>query len=211
VAAVLGCIVLVLLLGIGVYAGFAPQLRLDVVVSRHLYAGDDRSAALDALLQVVTAPGLTVVRLVVAVPVLVLLARRRAWRTAAWVLVAVALIGPLTTLCKDVVGRLRPQFANGGAHLQSLSFPSGHSSGIATAVTVGLVLGWPLLSAHARRVWLAIGVAIVVVVGFSRMWLGVHYLSDVVGGWSLGIAWALLTALILGALPGGRAALRPRQ
>ena len=211
VAVVLACVLLIVLLGIGVFVGFAPLLRLDTAVSRDLYAGDHRSAALDALLQVVTAPGLTLVRLVVAAPVLVLLARRKAWWTGAWVLVTVALIGPLTTLCKDLVGRPRPQFAHGGAHLQSLSFPSGHSSGIATAVTVGLVLAWPLFSARARRISLAVGLALVVVVGFSRMWLGLHYLSDVVAGWSLGVAWAMLTALLFGALPGGRAALRPRQ
>jgi undecaprenyl-diphosphatase len=40
------------------------------------------------------------------------------------------------------------------------------------------------------------------------MWLGAHYLSDVVGGWSLGLAWTLGTALAFGAFPGGRAALR---
>jgi undecaprenyl-diphosphatase len=41
------------------------------------------------------------------------------------------------------------------------------------------------------------------------MWLGVHFLSDVVGGWSLGVAWTLALALAFGALPGGRAALPP--
>ena len=46
-------------------------------------------------------------------------------------------------------------------------------------------------------------------VGLTRMWLGVHYLSDVVGGWALGVAWSLLTALVFGAFAGGRAALRP--
>jgi membrane-associated phospholipid phosphatase len=210
VSVVVGCLALVLLLGVGVRAGFAPQLRLDTAVSRAVYAGDHRSARIDGMLQVVTGLGLSAVRLVVAVPVLVLLLRRRAVRTSVWVVVAVALIGPLTTLVKDVVGRLRPQFADGGARIQSLSFPSGHSSGIATAVTVGLLLAWPLLSTAGRRVAVAVGVFLVVVVGMTRMWLGVHYLSDVVAGWSLGIAWALLTAFMLGALPGGRAALVPR-
>jgi undecaprenyl-diphosphatase len=73
---------------------------------------------------------------------------------------------------------------------------------------VALVLAWPLLSRRAVRAAVLVGVALVLLVGLTRMWLGVHFLSDVVGGWSLGLAWTLLTALAFGALPGGRAALR---
>jgi membrane-associated phospholipid phosphatase len=71
-----------------------------------------------------------------------------------------------------------------------------------------LVLVWPVLSLRARRWALGAGIALVVVVGLTRMWLGVHYLSDVVGGWSFGLAWTLATALLFGAMSGGRAALR---
>jgi undecaprenyl-diphosphatase len=77
-------------------------------------------------------------------------------------------------------------------------------------VTVALVLAWPWLTVTARRVWLAVGLVLVVLVGLTRMWLGVHYLSDVLGGWALGISWCLLVAVLLDALPGGRAALPPR-
>ena len=210
VLAMCGCAAVVAVLGVGVYTGFAPQLRLDRAVSDTLYAGDDRSVWLNGLLQVVTALGLSVVRYVLALPVVVVLLRRRAWWTAIWVVVAVALIGPLTTLLKNLVGRPRPQFAEGGARYATLSFPSGHSSGIATLVTVGLVLAWPLLSSAGRRIALAAGAALVLVVGLTRIWLGVHYLTDVLAGWALGIGWTLLTALLFGALPGGRAALRRR-
>ncbi|WRL66911.1 phosphatase PAP2 family protein [Blastococcus brunescens] len=79
---------------------------------------------------------------------------------------------------------------------------------MAALVVVALVLAWPLLGSSARRRALAGGVALVLLVGLTRMWLGVHYLSDVVGGWSFGLAWTLGTALLFGALPGGRAALR---
>jgi undecaprenyl-diphosphatase len=72
------------------------------------------------------------------------------------------------------------------------------------------VLAWPLLTPAARWVWPAVGAALVVLVGLTRMWLGVHYLSDVVGGWSLGVAWSLTVALAFGALPGGRSALPAR-
>jgi membrane-associated phospholipid phosphatase len=201
---------LVALLGAGVLAGFSPLLRLDGAVSTALYAGDDRSGFVDGLLHVLTSPGYTWFRVAVLAPVAAWLVLRRTWWTAAWVLTAIVLVGPLTALLKEAVGRVRPQFADGGARLDSPSFPSGHSSGVAALVTVALVLAWPRLAAAARRVWLAAGVALVVLVGLTRMWLGVHYLSDVVGGWALGVAWSLTVALAFGALPGGRAALPAR-
>jgi membrane-associated phospholipid phosphatase len=196
-------------LGAGVVTGFGPQVRVDTAVSRALYAGDARPAWVQVLLQVVTAPGLSVVRIVVLLPVVAWLVHRRAWWTAAWVATAALLIGPLTSLLKAAFDRVRPQFAGGGAQLSSLSFPSGHSSGVATLVTVALVLAWPLLGPRLRRPVLAAGVLLVLVVGLSRMWLGVHYLTDVLGGWSLGVAWTLAVALAFDALPGGRAALAP--
>jgi undecaprenyl-diphosphatase len=209
--AALACGVVLALLGLGVAARFGPQLRLDSRVSDALYAGDSRSAALNDLLQVLTAPGLTVVRVVVLLPVVVWLVLRRSWWTAAWVLTAIVLVAPLTTAIKELVGRVRPDFVKGGARLESLSFPSGHSSGIATLVTVALVLAWPVLGHTGRWVCLALGVALAVLVGLTRMWLGVHFLSDVLGGWALGVAWTLTVALAFGAFPGGRAALPERR
>ena len=202
----------VALLGVLVVAGLSPLIRLDTAVSEVLYAGDNRSGARNALLEVLTFPGTSVFRFVVYLPVVVLLLRRRAWWTAAWVLTAMVLVGPVTTLLKDFFGRVRPAFAEGGARLESLSYPSGHSSGIATLVTVALVLAWPYLTrAASRRLAVGLGVALVVLVGLTRMWLGVHYLSDVFGGWALGVSWTLLTAVLFGALPGGRAALAGRR
>ena len=211
VGTVAACLVVVALLGAGVRTHFGPQLRLDGVVSEAMYAGDHRAVALNDLLAVLTTPGLSWFRLLLFLPVLVLLARRRAWWTAAWVLTAVALIGPVNTLLKHYFGRVRPDFAQGGARLDSLSYPSGHSSGIATLVTVALVLAWPLMAARARHLALAAGVVLVLLVGLTRMWLGVHFLSDVVGGWALGVGWTLLTALLFGAFAEGRASLRPQE
>jgi undecaprenyl-diphosphatase len=208
-AAIALFVAVVALLGSAVRGGFDPLLRLDTTVSDALYVGDHRATAVDWLLRTLTSPGLSVFRLVLAVPVLVLLARRRAWWTALWVLTAVVLIGPLTAVLKNFFGRVRPGFPGGGAQYDTLSYPSGHASGIATLVTVGLILAWPLLSARGRRVGLLIGAVVVVVVGNTRIWLGVHYPSDVVGGWALGVGFALLTAALFGALPGGRAALPP--
>jgi membrane-associated phospholipid phosphatase len=209
VATVAGCLLVLALLGAGVRTGFGPQLRIDGAVSEALYAGDHRAAALTTLLDVLTAPGLSLFRYVVFLPVALWLVRRRAWWTVAWLVTAVVLIGPLNTLLKHYFGRVRPDFAEGGARLESLSYPSGHSSGIATLVTVALVLAWRLLAGRARHLALAAGVGLAVLVGLTRMWLGLHFLSDVLGGWSLGVAWSLLTALLFGAFAEGRASLRP--
>ncbi len=202
------CLVVLALLGAGVRSEFGPLLRLDAAVSGALYAGDDRASGLEGLLQVLTAAGSSWVRFLVFLPVLVWLLRQGLWWTASWLVTAVVLVAPLTSVLKEYFGRIRPPFDEGGARYESLSFPSGHSSGIATLVAVALVLTWPLLSASARRRSVGAGIALVLLVGLTRLWLGVHYLSDVVGGWAFGLGWTLGTALLLGALPGGRAALR---
>ena len=206
---VVGCLVLLGLLGAGVRSDFGPQLRLDATASEALYVGDERAGGLNVLLEILTAPGLSWFRGLVFLPVLVLLLRRRLWWTAAWLITAVVVVAPVNTLLKEFFGRVRPDFAEGGARYDSLSFPSGHSSGIATLVTVALVLAWPLLARHARHWALALGVVLVLLVGLTRMWLGVHFLSDVIGGWSLGVAWSLLTALLFGTFAEHHPALRP--
>lgn len=207
----LSALTLVALLGLGVTTGVGPLLRADHAVSDALYAGDDRSGVVEAVLQVLTAPGLTLFRAAVALPLLAwLVLRRKEWWTAAWVFTALALVAPITTALKELTGRVRPQFAGGGAQYDSLSFPSGHSSGVAALVTVVLVLAWPRLSRTGRRAWTAAGAALVLVVGLTRVLLGVHYPVDVLAGWALGIGWSLLVAVAFGALPGGRAALPSR-
>src|SRR3954471_16736544 len=90
--AVLGAGVLVALLGWAVAAGWGPLLRLDRSVSDALYAGDDRPRLVAVVLQLATAPGLSAVRGLVLLPVLVWLVLRRAWWTAAWVLASAGLV-----------------------------------------------------------------------------------------------------------------------
>lgn len=204
------CLLVVAVLGTAVALTWTPLLRLDDVVSRALYVGDDRPDQLALLLQVLTGPGLSVFRAVVYLPVLIWLLVRRRWWTAGWVALATLGVGLVVLALKELEGRGRPDFLGGGAGYDSYSFPSGHSAGIACLVTAALVLGWPLLTGLARRWWAIAGVALVLLVGATRMWLGVHFLSDVVAGWSVGIAWTVLAAFLLGGLPGGPAALESR-
>ena len=75
---------------------------------------------------------------------------------------------------------------------QSYSFPSGHATvAAATYLTIGLLLSDRLSSTRAKALCLAFCALIAIAIGGSRVYLGVHYLSDVVGGLVLGTAWAL--------------------
>jgi membrane-associated phospholipid phosphatase len=205
------CFAVVAVLGLGVFTRFGPQMDLDGTVSETLYVGDQRPGFLYGLLQVLTEPGVTLFRVLVFLPVVVVLLVQRRFTTALWVVIPILTIGPLNTLLKMTFGRVRPDFDKGGALLDSLSYPSGHSSGITTLVAVSLLLVWPLIAHRAaRRAVMTAGVILVVMVGLTRMWLGVHFLSDVVGGWALGLGWTVLVATLLGGLPGHRAAL-PRR
>jgi undecaprenyl-diphosphatase len=95
---------------------------------------------------------------------------------------------------KLAVGRLRPVVEQPVAQGGGNSFPSGHSLNSMVCYTALLLVFLPALRPRWRRAAvLAVGV-LVVLVGFSRLALGVHFLSDVIGGWSLGVAWLGLCA-----------------
>jgi membrane-associated phospholipid phosphatase len=76
------------------------------------------------------------------------------------------------------------------------SFPSGHALNSLVGCGVLLLVLSPLLASVWRRVARAAAGLIVLLVGFARVGLGVHYLTDVVAGWTIGAAWLLVTAAI---------------
>lgn len=136
---------------------------------------------------------LTALGLAVAI---ILFARRRRVLAIGWI-VAVLGAGLLNMGLKAVFARPRPSFAEPIAVSAGWSFPSGHSMG--TFVTIGMLayLGFITIRSPALRV-LLVGAAMVwiVLMGFSRMYLGVHYLSDVLAGFAAGTVW--LAACISG-------------
>lgn len=95
---------------------------------------------------------------------------------------------------KLIVGRLRPVVDVPVASAPGNSFPSGHALGSIVAYGALLLVFLPVLSARVRRFAFAITALLVVSIGFTRMALGVHFLSDVLGGWLLGLAWLGVTA-----------------
>lgn len=124
--------------------------------------------------------------------------RWRAWTPLVLMLIAVAGSLTLTSVGKTLIGRNRPPLADAVPPFESSpSFPSGHA--LNSTVIAGLIAY--LLIRHVGRRWVKALAAILAAVwavsmGLSRVFLGHHWLTDVMVGWSLGLAWlaAIVTA-----------------
>jgi membrane-associated phospholipid phosphatase len=94
--------------------------------------------------------------------------------------------------------RERPFFADPLATESTFSFPSGHASvSLAVYGTLGFIVARHLRDVRAQLATLAVAGVLVLLIGFSRLYLGVHFLSDVIAGFSLGIAWVSLCIVLL--------------
>ncbi|MFF6996675.1 phosphatase PAP2 family protein [Streptomyces sp. NPDC008313] len=128
---------------------------------------------------------------VLCAAVVVLLLRHSAWRTALW-LAATCALGTLAQQgLKAAVGRSRPVWPDPVDSAHYAAYPSGHA--MTATVVCGLLL-W-LLHSHGagRALWrsaLVVAAVSVVGVGLTRVWLGVHWPSDVLAGWLLGALFA---------------------
>lgn len=130
--------------------------------------------------------------LVVIVAVAVLI--RRQPRLAAYVAVTGLGASILDPSLKLIVGRLRPVVDVPVASAPGNSFPSGHALGSTVAYGAVLLVFLPVVPRRLRPVAIAAYATLVALVGFSRIALGVHYISDVLAGWLLGLAWLGVTA-----------------
>jgi undecaprenyl-diphosphatase len=148
---------------------------------------------LEGAVRDVTALGSTVVlALIVAAVVIHFFLIGRA-RTALFILCAVVSGQVLSSLLKAGVDRPRPELVSHLVDVHSLSFPSGHAMLSAiTYLTLG-ALAARFLPGRVTRIYvLALAVLVTLMVGASRVYLGVHWPSDVLAGWCAGFAWAML-------------------
>ena len=151
-------------------------------------------ATLVTVVKAITSLGGTAVLAgVIGVAVLGLLIRRR-WRLALYLLVTGAGALVLVPVLKSLVGRLRPVVAHPIAHGTGNSFPSGHTLGSMVCYGALFLVFLPAARGRWRRVFTVTIVALIALVGVSRILLGVHYVSDVIGGWAIGITWLGITA-----------------
>lgn len=149
--------------------------------------------SLEGLMRDATALGsVLVLSLFTTIAVLVLWMERQ--RLAALWLAAAALgAGALNVLLKQLFARDRPSLLAPELLPTSFSFPSGHAF-LAAAIylTAGALLVQIIVRPATRAVVLAAAVLVVLLVGVTRVYLGLHYPSDVLAGWALGLCWAAL-------------------
>jgi undecaprenyl-diphosphatase len=169
---------------------------LDTWLANALHASLVPSAT--TAFSAVTMLGSTLVLALVAGVTAAYLVWRGRGRDAALVAVAFAGAQLLTWILKGTFERPRPTFDDPIATAGWFSFPSGHAlSSIAVYGTLAYLLAGALRSRRARAAGLA-GVALLVAaIGFSRLYLGVHYLTDVLAGYSAGLAWLLFAIALL--------------
>ena len=121
------------------------------------------------------------------------LALQRKTHAALFVVLAVGGGQLLSTLLKVGFDRPRPDLVPHGAMVSTASFPSGHSMMAAiTYLTLGALLARVQPRRRLKLYLLGLAMLLTVAVGVSRVYLGVHWPTDVLAGWALGAAWALL-------------------
>lgn len=140
----------------------------------------------------ITALGSHAIILLVVTAVSTFLLLQRRWRVMFLVLVASFGGMLLSAVTKHIIDRDRPSVVPHLREVMTPSFPSGHATLSAVVyLTLGAVLAQVVTGRVTRAYCLVLPVVVVVAVGLSRVYLGVHYPTDVLGGWALGLIWAI--------------------
>ncbi len=171
-----------------VESAWQPLENLDRTVADNLnQAAQGHSARVHALEVLATALDPWVFRAVV-IGVAIWLWRRGATRLAIWATVTLVIGGVLAVVLKLIVARARPALPNPVAHASGYSFPSGHALNSFLCVGILILVFLPVLRPAGKAVAYTVGAALVLLTGYDRVALGVHYVSDVLAGWGAALA-----------------------
>ncbi|MGX6442337.1 phosphatase PAP2 family protein [Neobacillus sp. K501] len=125
-----------------------------------------------------------------------LLLFKRNLLAAAAIALSVALANEVNKLLKELIGRERPDLEH-LAHVDSLSFPSGHAMvGLVVYVFIAYLIIEGMKSAKGKRVVVISAAVLMLLIGASRIILQVHYPSDVIGGFAFGYIWVFFSILL---------------
>ena len=161
------------------------------------YAGNH--PAFVTLMRLLSDSGSAIAWQVVFVLVVLWLVWRRLFRLAVFVAVTAAGSSLLNTVVKHAVHRTRPVVAHPLGHEPGMSFPSGHAQAAMVGYAVLLLVFLPVLVGVWRRVAVTVAVVMVLAIGFSRVALAAHFVSDVLAGYVLGAAWVAAMAALFNA------------
>jgi undecaprenyl-diphosphatase len=181
-----------------------PMVALDLAGDLAPHAVVLREHLLVTVVTVVTDAGSPVSVNIITVLVAGYLLYRRRIGAAAYLVVARFVALGVQTAVKDLIARPRPALPDPVAHAGGFSFPSGHTTGTAVLCAALLVLALP--TCRRRGPWIVLAGVAIAAVAASRVLLGVHYPSDVLGGAILGIACALIFRPLI-VIAGPRAAM----
>jgi membrane-associated phospholipid phosphatase len=158
-----------------------------------------RDAWMTLALRVVTEAGGPVpLAALAALTCAAVVARRKSWLPVALALAGVSGIALVIVTAKALVVRDRPHISFAVIAEDGFSFPSGHASGTAAIALLAawMLTRWLITSWTGRVIAWTVAIGLAGMIGFSRVYLGVHYVSDVVAGWLLGMTWAGIVMLV---------------
>lgn len=170
--------------------------RFDMAVIRWFHAHRGPAGLRDAGRDLTALGGVTVLTLVTAaVTGFLLISRKR----GAALLVVIAVVGGLLigSTFKHVVHRDRPPREFQEAYIFTASYPSGHSMlSAVTYLTLGALLAQVVKGRWLRLYIIGFAMLVTFLVGLSRVYLGVHWPTDVFAGWTAGLVWSLICLLV---------------
>lgn len=189
-------VVLLVLAGVLVAVAFTGGLLVD---DHGLLDGAvaGRSPGLNTAAVVLTTVGSTAAMAVLAVVVGGVLFCRGLRAEGVFLVATTGTASLVFTVVKDLLDRPRPPAELQVVRETNASLPSGHATMSAAVIGAIVILAWPHLAALGRVLAVAAAVAWVGAVGATRIYLGVHWFSDVLAGWTLGLGWVSLGAAIL--------------
>lgn len=152
------------------------------------------SPVLDAITLVVTEFGGSIAVSIIVLILCSLLARRKKWRGLTFVLVSMIGMLLLNLSLKLLFARDRPDLWAQLITEDSFSFPSGHAMASSALAAVAILLSW---HTKWRSFVITGGLIYVLAIGFTRLYLGVHYPTDIIAGWGVSIAWVSISYAML--------------
>lgn len=180
------------------YLGWEEVTVIDYQISHYFY--ELHSPMRNTIMTAITHMGDLLVQTAVTVLTVLLLLFLKKWRTGLWYGLTVLIgAGILNGAIKEFYGRARPSQIEPLVEIGGYSFPSGHSMGSIIVYGGILFLVLRALRSKGLKIFFSLLVFLVILgIGFSRIYLGVHFPTDVIGGFSLGFSWIFLSVALFG-------------